>query len=274
MKKQTSPARKIHIAPQFRRIVIAGVGGTGSYLAQGLAKLIAGYRLQVEVLLVDPDVIEEKNCARQNFHPWEIGQGKAEALAYRLNQQYGLSFAAVTGRGEEHQAFASGGYCVESASNFIAGTAGRHPARDFSRLIITCVDSVEARKPFKQCGPWLDLGNGVETGQALYGTTEDRKQLSGEIELWDQTPHVGALPSPYLAFGMAKLKSPKNKAPACADTPFAEQGVFANEWAAAAGLAILHQLLVKGELTIPAIYFDTARGRMSPEYITREYLGI
>lgn len=274
MKKQTALARKIHIAPQFRRIVIAGVGGTGSYLAQGLAKLIAGYRLQVEVLLADPDVIEEKNCARQNFHHWEIGQGKAEALAYRLNQQYGLSFAAVTGRGEEHQAFASGGYRVESTSNFIAGTAGHHPARDFSRLIITCVDSVEARKPFKECGPWLDLGNGLETGQALYGTTEDLNTLAAEVENWDKRPMVGHLPSPYLAFGMAKLKSPRKPAPSCADTPFAEQGVFANEWAAAAGLAILHQLLVKGGLATPAIYFDTAKGRMSPEYITREYLGI
>ncbi|HOI17216.1 MAG TPA: ThiF family adenylyltransferase [Geobacteraceae bacterium] len=274
MKKKAIGARKTHIAPQFRRIVVAGVGGTGSYLAQGLAKLVSGYRLDLQVLLVDPDVVEEKNCARQNFHPWEIGQGKAEALAYRLNQQYGIQFAAAKGKGEDHMDFAAGVDRLASSADFAAGVSHDNRSRDFSRLIITCVDSVEARKPFKACGPWLDLGNGLETGQALYGTTEDLNTLAAEVEKWDKLPTVGHLPSPYLAFGMAKLKSPRKPAPSCADTPFAEQGVFANEWAAAAGLAILHQLLVKGGLTTPAIYFDTARGRMSPEYITREYLQI
>lgn len=246
--------RKKHLAPHFKRIVLIGTGGTGSYLAQGLAKLISGYKLPLEVILVDPDVVEEKNCFRQNFQPWEIGQPKAEALAYRLNQQYGLSFASIFGKGEDF------------IKNPEYSSVLHSP-----RLIITCVDSVEARKPYKGCGPWLDLGNGIETGQALYGNSEYPAKLATELENWSTTPHVGSLPSPYVAFGMAKLKSPKKKAPGCADTLFAEQGIFANEWAATAGLAILHQLLIKGELANPAIYFDT-RGRMSPEYITRDYL--
>ena len=247
-----STNRKLHLAPQFRQIVIVGVGGTGSYLTQGLAKLVAGYRLQVEVTLVDPDHIEEKNCSRQNFHAYEIGQPKSEALAFRLNQQYGLAFAAAVRKGEEH-----------------LSSALSRP--DLSRLIITCVDSVEARKPYKECGPWLDLGNGVDTGQAIYGITSDKAQIAKELATWDKTPHAGALPNPYLVAGMAKLKT-KKKAPGCADTPFAEQGVFANEWAASAGLAILHQLLVKGEVATPAIYFDTGKGRMTPQFITTDYL--
>jgi PRTRC genetic system ThiF family protein len=246
----TQHNRKGYLAPQFRRIVIIGAGGTGSYLAQGLAKMISGYRLQVEVQLVDPDTVEEKNCARQNFHVWEIGEPKAVALAYRLNQQYGLAFAGVQAKGEDH---------VE-----------RYGAPD--RLIITCVDTVEARKPYKDSGPWLDLGNGRETGQALYGTTENRKNIGLQLKHWDKIPNVAHLPSPYLLAGMAKLKSPKVKVLSCADTPFDEQGVFANEWAAAAGLGILHQLLIVGELSTPAIYFDTAKGRMTPAFITKDYL--
>lgn len=253
MTSATGPHRKGHLAPHFRHIAIVGTGGTGGYLAQGLAKMIAGYRLQVEVLLVDPDVVEEKNCARQNFHPCEVGQPKAEALAFRLNQQYGLSFAALQGLGEQ---------CEQLKA------VHRNPLR----LIITCVDSVDPRKHYKGSGCWLDLGNGVETGQALYGTTEDRKTIGLQVQDWSRTPYVTHLPSPYLLAGMSRLKSPKIKIPSCADTPFAEQGVFANEWAAAAGLTILHQLLVKGELTTPAIYFDSAKGRMAPEFITRDYL--
>jgi PRTRC genetic system ThiF family protein len=245
-----SQNRKTYIAPHFSRIVIMGVGGTGSYLAQGLAKLFAGYQLELDVVLVDPDTIEEKNCSRQNFQSWEIGQPKAHALAYRLNQQYGTSFAGLHDFGDR----------------IIS------PTQHHDRLVISCVDTVEARKPLRDSGYWLDLGNGQETGQAIYGSTSETAKLKTELKKWDTTPTVGHLPSPYVVAGMAKLKTSKKKAPSCADTPFAEQGIFANEWAATAGLAILHQLLIKGQLTIPAIYFDTSRGRMTPEYITREYL--
>jgi PRTRC genetic system ThiF family protein len=249
----TAPARKQHIAPQFRNIAMIGAGGTGSYLAQGLAKMIAGYRLEVEVTLVDPDTVEEKNCARQNFHPWEIGQNKAEALAFRLNQQYGLSFGAIVGKGEDH-----------------VNTDYR--STRMSNLVITCVDTIAARRNYKTVGPWLDLGNGLDTGQALYGTTSNGRALSDERNLWDSRPAAGRLPNPWRLSGMAKLKDSKKKTVSCADTLFAEQGCFINELAAQAGLIILHQLLVKGAVTTPAIYFNSTTGRMVPEYITRDYL--
>jgi PRTRC genetic system ThiF family protein len=241
--------RKIYISPRFGTIIIMGTGGTGSYLAQGLAKMIAGYQLEIDVTLVDPDVIEEKNCSRQNFQPWEIGQPKAPALAFRLNQQYGTGFSAVEGLG---------GPLITEPQPY--------------RLTITCIDNITDRKSIKECGNWLDLGNGQETGQAIYGNCLETAALTAEITNWDTTPGVGSLPSPYIVAGMAGLKKTKKKAPSCADSPFAEQGIFANEWAAAAGLAILHQLLVKGQLATPAIYFDTAKGRMAPEFITKDYL--
>ena len=240
--------RKAHLAPQFRSVAIVGVGGTGSYLAQGLAKLVAGYRLPLAVTLIDPDSIEVKNCARQNFLAYEIGQPKAEALAYRLNQQYGLRFAAFVGPGVKAGLFSAP-----------------------KTLLVTCVDTVEARQTFKDFGPWLDLGNAEATGQALYGNTAKRAELTAEAKKWATTPTVAHLPGPYLLAGMAKLKTAK-AAPSCADHPFAEQGCFVNEWAAVAGLTILHQLLVKGQLTTPSIYFDSAKGHMAPLYITRDYL--
>lgn len=253
--------RKAHLAPQFRSVAIVGVGGTGSYLAQGLAKLIAGYRLPLAVTLIDPDVIEEKNCSRQNFQSYEIGQPKAEALAYRLNQQYGVNFSFFVGRGENFVAIES--YILKVAKQVSAASHGI--------LLVTCVDTVEARQTFKDFGPWLDLGNAEATGQALYGNTAKRVELTAEAKKWATTPTVTHLPGPYLLAGMAKLKTAK-AAPSCADHPFAEQGCFVNEWAAAAGLTILHQLLVKGQLETPAIYFDSAKGRMAPLYITRDYL--
>ncbi len=243
--------RKTYLAPQFKKLLLIGTGGTGSYLAQGLAKMVAGYKLSIDVLLVDPDMIEEKNCTRQNFQPWEVGQNKAEALAGRLNQQYGVDFSFIAGRGED--------VLPHSYNSYL--------------LIVSCVDTIAARKPCNGKASWLDLGNGQETGQAIYGTTDDKKTLQGEIERWESTPHVGYLPNPYRVANMGRLKT-KKSAPACADHPFAEQGVFANEWAAQAGLAILHQLLIKGELATPQIYFDTAKGRMTSGFITKEVMTV
>lgn len=243
---------KTSIAPEFKTIALVGVGGTGSYLAQGLAKLIAGYQLQIEVQLIDPDTVEDKNIHRQNFMANEIGDCKAEALAFRLNQQYGTSFAAHVGKGEE----------------FLKGQ------RTFRTLLVTCVDKIAPRKALAKLGlPWLDMGNDLEFGQAIYGSISAKKDCAKIIQGWEKTPTVDGLPSPALKVGLDILKDRK-KAPSCADTPFAEQSCFVNEIAAQAGLMILHQLLVKGVVSTPAIYFDTAKGRMTPAKITPAYFDL
>jgi PRTRC genetic system ThiF family protein len=238
--------RKSFITQQISKAFVVGTGGTGSYLAQGLAKLIAGYKLDVKITLVDPDFVEERNCSRQNFEYHEVGEPKAKALAFRLNQKYGTQFMAVCGRGEEEVA----------------------DHRLYNRLIVTCVDSIAARLHYRKSSYWLDLGNGEETGQAIFGTTSDKARVKSVLQDWEESPTVGYLPNVYLAGSLAKQKDRKEVA-ACADHPFAEQGVFANEVAAQAGLLILHQLLIKRQVTTPQIYFNTARGQMAPAYITK-----
>lgn len=238
--------RKTFISNHYSCIYLVGAGGTGAYLAQGLAKMIAGYKLDIGVSIIDPDVIEEKNCARQNFYHYEIGQSKAEALAMRLNQQYGVSFSGVCDYGEK---------VIDRP--------------DYRGLIVTCVDSLKARKHYKDKGHWLDMGNGLSTGQAIFGTTCEQDQLFFQREFWEKHPTVDHLPNPFYVAKMNKLKEDKS-IPSCADNPFTEQGVFTNEFAANAGLTILFQLLVKDQLSISRIYFDAEKGMMMPGYITRE----
>lgn len=59
------------------RVAIVGVGGTGSHVAQQLAHLGVG-----ELLLIDPDLIEESNLSRLvgASHP-DVGRSKVEAIA-------------------------------------------------------------------------------------------------------------------------------------------------------------------------------------------------
>ena len=244
---------KKHLPMQFPYLTLVGIGGTGSYLAQGVAKMAAGYKLDTLITLVDPDTVEEKNCARQNFLYDEIGENKALALAYRLNQQYGLAIRGVN----------------QSDAVFLGH---KRSQEHYSELIVTCVDNIKTRKAYQNSGPWLDLGNGVTSGQAIYGNTGKMDWVKKELEEWDKTPQTANLPNPYLVAGMINLNDPKKKAPSCGETPFAEQGIYANEWAAQAGLCILHQLLIIGTLTTPALYFDCATGRMLPQLITKEFL--
>ncbi len=79
-------------------IIQVGVGGTGSWLAMSLARLVyhAGQSGQsVNLVLVDPDVVENRNVGRQGFSVAEIGQNKAESMALRLSLALGIEVAAA-----------------------------------------------------------------------------------------------------------------------------------------------------------------------------------
>lgn len=88
------------INPKQAQLVIVGVGGTGGYLLQQVARLLYGLKVQrgkhdiPSVLLIDGDMVEEKNLLRQYFLPQDIGKKKASVLAERYSHAYGLDIAA------------------------------------------------------------------------------------------------------------------------------------------------------------------------------------
>lgn len=72
-----------NIKPPVRAVII-GCGGVGSYLAYPLARLLTHAAPGSELVLVDGDVLEEKNLARQNFSSSQVNQDKADALMQSL----------------------------------------------------------------------------------------------------------------------------------------------------------------------------------------------
>ena len=67
------------------RTILIGAGGTGSLLARPLQHyLIASSKNDYELIIVDGDLVEVKNLARQLFHPDDVSKSKAERLAASL----------------------------------------------------------------------------------------------------------------------------------------------------------------------------------------------
>jgi tRNA A37 threonylcarbamoyladenosine dehydratase len=79
-------------------LILVGCGGTGSWLSPTVVRtarlLIEKFNKQVQMVFVDSDTVEPKNCYRQNFAEFEIGQNKAETLARRYGLAWGLDVLA------------------------------------------------------------------------------------------------------------------------------------------------------------------------------------
>lgn len=63
------------------KIIIVGVGGTGSAIATMLSRMYDN----CEIILVDNDKVEKSNVKRQAYQLHDVGEYKAESLAIKLN---------------------------------------------------------------------------------------------------------------------------------------------------------------------------------------------
>jgi len=76
-------------------VLVVGCGGLGSWTSLIMAK--SGWR---EFVLVDPDVVEEKNLSNQAYFPEDIGLRKVNALKRKL-ESLGASVAVYPERIED-----------------------------------------------------------------------------------------------------------------------------------------------------------------------------
>ena len=84
----------------IKTVTIVGVGGTGASTARIVARIIydmqRSRRHTPQIVLIDPDRVEEKNIGRQAlFDPSSIGKFKAECVSRRLNFALGLDIAWI-----------------------------------------------------------------------------------------------------------------------------------------------------------------------------------
>jgi hypothetical protein len=180
-------AQPMTIEPHFRVvlpeaaatcIVQVGVGGTGSWLAMSLARLVYHARQKgqaIRLVLVDPDVIEEANVGRQVFSAGgEVGCNKAVSLAFRLNLALGLDITAVAAP-----------FTADMMTWLYRQHQERHHQGWTRFVLVGAVDNHLARQELAEAVSlgdgrlWaVDSGNARSNGQVLVGNLTDLGRLS------------------------------------------------------------------------------------------------
>jgi PRTRC genetic system ThiF family protein len=249
------------------RILLVGVGGTGSYLADALASLAVHARqkgIQVELTLVDPDIVDHKNVGRQQWGFSEAVQGvaKAQSRALRLNAAYGLDITAWP------QA-----YTMEMGREW--HQPSRTYGRSYTHIIVGCVDNTAARQEIARTVAsfagglfGIDCGNAEWNGQVLVGNISQIETIR-----FDKLGLCSGIPSPYRQ-ELTLLEpepNPTDAAISCADlTLREEQSLLVNRLAAAIAAQYCANIVLRRELTQMATYFNLEPTVMSPRFITQE----
>lgn len=155
-------------------IFVVGCGGTGSRLVPALIQFIrsitkehvpSGWLGSTNIVLVDGDVVEQKNLIRQNFVQSDVGKNKAAVLANRYAKAYGMNVVAYPKFIEE----GTNPYAFRSLLSEASGLDLQHR---FNDMVIMCVDSAKARRivieAFSVNGDptvFIDAGNEDSFGQ-------------------------------------------------------------------------------------------------------------
>lgn len=154
-----------------------GAGGTGSYFLKEFSRFIYKGSSRIKnMFIIDGDVVEQKNLARQAFSEEDLGENKAVALAEILNENFELNWRAVA-------RYLSS---VDELSKFSAD-AGTGTCFDHITIpvIIGCVDNHGARMICEEFFRnndsciYLDSANEFTTGEVVFSYKLNGVQLSG-----------------------------------------------------------------------------------------------
>lgn len=240
-------------------IALVGCGGTGSHLAQSLARLAAHCHdtggPAVQLVFVDGDTVEAKNVGRQLFSAADVGKNKAQVLAARFSAVFGLRIVAIPEMLAEAQISA--------------------PRETFG-LIVGAVDGAVGRQAigrhFTTPAPWrlwLDCGNHESSGQVCVGSALEARELHQVIG----AGLCRKLPAPSLVYPELLKDAPKKKRADCAAAMEDNaQSLMVNQTMAAIAAQYVYQIVVKRRLTTFRTAIDIESLAMRSDPITARAL--
>lgn len=260
------------------KFILVGAGGTGSFAAPAIARLVFELKQienkPIEMLIVDPDLVESGNIPRSNFCSAEIGRYKAQTLAERITLAWGIE-------------------TEYSCEVFDVEIHLRQSVRDYRSLtiIVGCVDNHRARRDihnaideFKKYGSsdapsiwWIDAGNGRSSGQILIGS--NTKRLKPE-QYFTGTSICRSLPAPSLVHPdllepETRVDIETNEALSCPDRiRLGEQSLNINQRVAVEIAEMLSAMFLTRSLKRFASYFDLESGTSRSLYCTPEQVAV
>ncbi len=256
------PLKLMLPAAHSTSIILAGCGGTGSWLAPAIARvgkiLVERFQQDLKIFFVDPDRVEEKNIYRQNFCAAEIGLPKAETLAARYGLAWGIGIDAITTKLEK----------AAESHNLYAGLT----------LVVGCVDKTRARREIlgmmSRAEIWLDCGNAKNYGQILCGVN----QAQAVKNPFSITGFCHTLPLPSVQHPELITPEPEEQGMplsegtlSCAEMAMQDsQGLSINQRIAAEAADYLVRILVTKDLMKFASYIDLESGTTQSKYITEK----
>jgi PRTRC genetic system ThiF family protein len=243
-------------------ICLVGCGGTGSHLAQSLARLVVhcrdSGRPPVELVFVDGDAVEARNIGRQLFCSAELGHNKAQTLAARFGAALGLRITAIP---------------KMATASLLREVAPRQTGA--IPILVGAVDGATGRLAMAQAlgsawRLWVDAGNHERQGQVVVGTTMHGAQLRGALRLGLCT----ALPAAPLLYPELLHEPEAAAAPVdCAQAMTNEaQSLMVNQAMAAVAAQYLYDLVVRRRLTTFATTISLEPLAMRSQPITARQL--
>lgn len=243
------------------RIVMIGAGGTGGHIAPHLYRLLHTLDRSCRFLIIDGDIVEEKNLIRQNFIAADLGRNKAQVLAERYSAAFGMACEYIPEYMEEEARLIQlvRPQHIQLGIGFNHGQMYADTCYELV-ILIGCVDNNKSRqlchRVFQQVSPlvYLDAGNGEHTGQVVCGVRAGTRTVF--------PPVAGLYPD---------ILEDEDKYPSelsCEEMAVsAPQSVVANLTAATTVVNYVYNIVVRGELHTRSVHFSTTNLHVRPDLV-------
>ena len=224
------------------KIVVIGAGGTGGYVIPHLYRIAYASGRPCRIIIADGDIVEQKNLIRQNFAECDIGENKAQVMAERYSEVFGIETEYIPDFIENEQQllellrFESSGRNSIKPISILIGAVDNNRSRIMCNNVFNKLDDII----------YIDSGNGEFTGQVICGVKMSGRVISKPV----------ASIYPDLLKDTEKFPSELSCAERSVSAP---QSIAANVFASSAVISMLYHLLIEGNLRNNRITFSSRK---------------
>ena len=241
------------------KIIMLGAGGTGSYIAMHLYRLLYCLDRRVRIIIADGDSVEKKNLIRQHFTAADLGVNKAKVLAERYAAAFSMKAEYIPDFIEDKERLfgliTPDRVPIDKKDGKAYGNSGL--SLDETVILIGAVDNNKSRRlcneAFYESNDliYIDSGNGEFNGQVVCGIRRNGKTVYKPV----------GYVYPDILEDTDKFPTELSCAEASVSSP---QTITANMTAAAVVVNLLYNILVLGDNKVKNVSFSTRSVNVQP----------